>query len=108
MEMMASFKKRLHEGVLTAFPITLDVELLCISTLLRAKCELGKTKTGMSTLRKLCQQLTPHLAQLGQQPAGPRVAGGWVLQGAGRTPVEGQAGLMEREGWQFRVGWMAL
>jgi hypothetical protein len=94
MEMMAS----LHDDVLTAFPIKLKVELLCISTLLRVECKLGKSKQGGSTLRTLCQQLTPHLAQLGQQGQEWQVVGFCRVPGA--PPVEGagvdagQAGVM--------------
>jgi hypothetical protein len=61
-EMMASFNKSLDEDVLTAFPITLDVELLCISKLLpNVECELGATKRDGRRLCKLCQQLPPLL-----------------------------------------------
>jgi hypothetical protein len=67
MEMMVSFNKSPHEDVVSAFPIMLDVELRSTSTVLRSvKCELGRTKTTGFTLRKLCQQLTPHLPE-GQQ-----------------------------------------
>jgi hypothetical protein len=64
LEMTASCDKELDvNGVLTAFRISLHVELLGIHTLLCVDCNLGKTKTGMYTLRQLCRQLP----QPGQQ-----------------------------------------